>query len=260
MGFHPLAHDGYPGLGENLVTSQGLFRNGITGVLITTLAVLYAFSGSELIGVAAGETASPAVNIPKAMRTTVIRLLIFFVGAIAVIASTAPYGDASLQESPFVTVFSQLGIPYAADVMNFVIITALLSAGNCGLFSCTRVLFSLADEGHAPKALGKLTKRGIPILALCVSMLGSLASLIPAWLLPPRSIWCSSPSRVSPRWASGCPSRQHIFHRRNFIRAGGNTASPFVGACYPYFHYKYGRGQKGRPNDQNARAQTVDAP
>ncbi len=149
-GFHPMAENGYPFLGRTSIrnTPQGLFPYGISGVLITTLAVFYAFSGSELIGVAAGETANPAVNIPKAMRTTVIRLLIFFVGAITVIACTVPYEETSLEASPFVTVFSQLGIPYAADIMNFVIITALLSAGNCGLFSCARMLFSLADEGH----------------------------------------------------------------------------------------------------------------
>ena len=149
---------------ENFNTSSGLFPNGFTGVLVTALAVFYAFSGSELIGVAAGETADPATSIPKAMRSTVIRLLIFFVGAIAVIAATIPFDQVGLDESPFVTVFSSIGIPYAADIMNFVIITALLSAGNSGLFSCARMLYSLADEGHAPRALKKLTRRGIPMI------------------------------------------------------------------------------------------------
>lgn len=137
---------------ENFNTSGGLFPNGFTGVLVTALAVFYAFSGSELIGVAAGgETKDPAKNIPKAMRSTVIRLLIFFVGAIAVIAATVPFDQVGgLDESPFVTVFSSVGIPFAADIMNFVIITALLSAGNSGLFSCARMLYSLADEGMPP--------------------------------------------------------------------------------------------------------------
>ncbi|WP_411375198.1 amino acid permease [Arthrobacter sp. MPF02] len=224
LGFHPLAKEDFPALGENLMTSEGLFPNGITGVLITTLAVFYAFSGSELIGVAAGETSNPAVNIPKAMRTTVIRLLIFFVGAIAVIAGTVPYGDASLQESPFVTVFSQLGIPYAADIMNFVIITALLSAGNCGLFSCARMLFSLADEGHAPKALGKLTKRGIPMAALCVSMIGGLASLVSS-IVAPTTVYLVLVSIAGFAtvgvWMSITAS--HFFHRRAFLRNGGRN-------------------------------------
>ena len=301
FGFHPLAENAYPFLGENLNTPQGLFPNGITGVLITTLAVFYAFSGSELIGVAAGETANPAVNIPKAMRTTVIRLLIFFVGAITVIACTVPYEDASLEASPFVTVFSQLGIPYAADVMNFVIITALLSAGNCGLFSCARMLFSLADEGHAPKALGKLTKRGIPMLALCVSMLGGLASLVSS-VVAPTTVYLVLVSIAGFAtvgvWMSITAS--HFFHRRAFVRSGGRTADlaykaplfpllpivafvlclisligigfdptqatalyfgiPFVAACYAYFHFKYGRTQKGRQKEQDEEQETVDAP
>jgi S-methylmethionine transporter len=80
----------------------------------------------------------------------VLRLLIFFVGAITVIAPTVPYKTAGLNESPFVTVFSSIGIPYTAEVMNFVIITALLSAGNSGLYACARMIFSLADEGQDP--------------------------------------------------------------------------------------------------------------
>jgi S-methylmethionine transporter len=301
LGFHPLAENGYPFLGENLNTPQGLFPNGITGVLITTLAVFYAFSGSELIGVAAGETANPAVNIPKAMRTTVIRLMIFFVGAIAVIAGTVPYAETSLEQSPFVTVFSQLGIPYAADVMNFVIITALLSAGNCGLFSCARMLFSLADEGHAPKALQKLTKRGIPLLALCVSMLGGLASLISS-VVAPTTVYLVLVSVAGFAtvgvWMS--ITAAHFFHRRNFLRAGGDTASlpyraplfpllpiaafilcvisligigfdptqatalyfgiPFVAACYAYFHFKHVRGKKAPKDQEDSQPQKISAP
>ena len=107
---------------ENFNTAGGLFPNGFTGVLVTALAVFYAFSGSELIGVAAGETADPATSIPKAMRSTVVRLLIFFVGAIAVIAATVPFDEVGLDEGPFVTVFSSIGVPFAADIMNFVII------------------------------------------------------------------------------------------------------------------------------------------
>ena len=185
FGFRPLSDGGsHPFLFENFNTAGGLFPNGFTGVLVTVLAVFYAFSGSELIGVAAGETKDPATAIPKAMRTTVIRLLIFFVGAIAVIAATIPYTEVGLDESPFVTVFSAVGIPFAADIMNFVIITALLSAGNSGLFSCARMLYSLADEGHAPQAFRRLTRRGIPLIALSVSMVGGIASLVSSVVAP----------------------------------------------------------------------------
>jgi len=283
LGFQPLSESGnHPFLFENFNTSGGLFPNGFSGVLVTALAVFYAFSGSELIGVAAGETTDPARNIPKAMRSTVIRLLIFFVGAIAVIAATVPFDQVGLDESPFVTVFSSVGIPYAADIMNFVIITALLSAGNSGLFSCARMLYSLSDEGHAPKALKRLTKRGIPLVALSVSMLGGLASLISS-VVAPETVYLALVSvagfAVVGVWMSITAS--HFFHRRAFIRNGGQVADlaykapffplvpilaftlclvslvgiafdpnqvaalyfgiPFVAACYIYFHVRHGR-------------------
>lgn len=226
FGFHPLSdNDHHPFLFENFNTSGGLFPNGFSGVLVTALAVFYAFSGSELIGVAAGETKDPARNIPRAMRSTVIRLLIFFVGAIAVIAATVPYDQVGLDESPFVTVFSSVGIPFAADIMNFVIITALLSAGNSGLFSCARMLYSLADEGHAPKALKRLTRRGIPLLALSVSMVGGLASLISS-VAAPETVYLALVSvagfAVVGVWMSITAS--HFFHRRAFVRNGGRVA------------------------------------
>ncbi|WP_284987331.1 amino acid permease [Arthrobacter sp. fls2-241-R2A-172] len=225
FGFHPLSDSGnHPFLLENFNTSGGLFPNGFTGVLVTALAVFYAFSGSELIGVAAGETTDPARNIPKAMRSTVVRLLIFFVGAIAVIAATVPFDQVGLDESPFVTVFSSVGIPYAADIMNFVIITALLSAGNSGLFSCARMLYSLADEGHAPKALKRLTRRGIPLVALSVSMVGGLASLISS-VVAPETVYLALVSvagfAVVGVWMSITAS--HFFHRRAFVRNGGSV-------------------------------------
>ena len=226
FGFHPLAESGnHPFLFENFNTSGGLFPNGFTGVLVTALAVFYAFSGSELIGVAAGETKDPAKNIPKAMRSTVIRLLIFFVGAIAVIAATVPFDQVGLDESPFVTVFSSVGIPFAADIMNFVIITALLSAGNSGLFSCARMLYSLADEGHGPRALKKLTRCGIPLVALSVSMVGGLASLVSS-VAAPETVYLALVSiagfAVVGVWMSITAS--HFFHRRAFIRNGGKVS------------------------------------
>lgn len=293
LGFRPLAAtQGPPVMLQNFVTPDGLFPHGFTGVLITTLAVFYAFSGSELIGVAAGETADPQRSIPRALRATVFRLLVFFVGAITVIAATIPYGDAGLQESPFVAVFNGLGIPYAADVMNFVIITALLSAGNSGLFACARMLFSLADEGLAPRAFGKLTRRGSPLTALGVSMLGGAASLLSS-VVAAESVYLVLVSiagfAVVGVWMS--ISASHFFHRRAFVRRGGDVAAlvykaplypvvpllafglclvsviglaadpqqvaalyfgiPFVAACYLYFFIRHGRRTSASQNESD---------
>ncbi len=236
FGFHPMSEsNSHPFLFENFNTSAGLFPNGFAGVLVTALAVFYAFSGSELIGVAAGETKDPARSIPKAMRSTVIRLLIFFVGAIAVIAATVPFDQVGLDESPFVTVFASVGIPFAADIMNFVIITALLSAGNSGLFSCARMLYSLADEGHAPRALKRLTRRGIPLIALSVSMVGGLASLVSS-VAAPETVYLALVSvagfAVVGVWMSITAS--HFFHRRAFVRNGGRVADlAYKAPLYP---------------------------
>jgi S-methylmethionine transporter len=191
---------------------------------MTSLAVFYAFSGSELIGVAAGETKDPARNIPKALRSTVLRLLVLFVGSITVIAAILPYEQAGLTSSPFVDVFEYVGVPFAGDIMNFVIITALLSAGNSGLFSCARMLFSLAEEGHAPRAFTKLTSRGIPIVALSVSMAVGLVSLVSS-VIAAETVYLVLVSiagfAVVAVWMSIVAAQ--FFHRRAFVRGGGDV-------------------------------------
>ncbi len=225
FGFTPLSSE-HPGavLFSNFSTPDGLFPTGIAGVLMTSLAVFYAFSGSELIGVAAGETKDPARNIPKALRSTVLRLLVLFVGSITVIAAILPYEQAGLTSSPFVDVFEYVGVPFAGDIMNFVIITALLSAGNSGLFSCARMLFSLAEEGHAPRAFTKLTSRGIPIVALSVSMAVGLVSLVSS-VIAAETVYLVLVSiagfAVVAVWMSIVAAQ--FFHRRAFVRGGGDV-------------------------------------
>lgn len=227
FGFTPLSTE-HPAavLFSNFQTPAGLFPGGVGGVVVTSLAVFYAFSGSELIGVAAGETKDPAKNIPRALRSTVLRLLVLFVGSITVIAAILPYDQAGLTSSPFVDVFQYVGVPFAADIMNFVIITALLSAGNSGLFSCARMLFSLAEEGHAPKALLRLTPRGIPIVALSVSLALALVSLLSS-IIAAETVYLVLVSvagfAVVAVWMSIVASL--YFHRRRFVRDGGDIGT-----------------------------------
>ncbi|MCI0156509.1 amino acid permease [Leifsonia shinshuensis] len=220
---------------SNFSTPHGLFPNGVGGVVVTSLAVFYAFSGSELIGVAAGETKDPGKNIPRALRSTVLRLLVLFVGSITVIAAILPYDKAGVTSSPFVDVFQYVGVPYAPDIMNFVIITALLSAGNSGLFSCARMLFSLAEEGHAPKSLMRLTKRGIPLVALSVSMVLGLVSLLSS-VIAAQSVYLALVSiagfAVVAVWMSIVASQ--FFHRRAFVRRGGDLSTlPYRTPLFP---------------------------
>src|SRR5690606_31504409 len=131
---------------------------------------LYAFQGCEIMGVAAGETDQPEKSIPKAVRNVVFRVLIFYVLAIIVLSAIVPWQQAGLMESPFVQVFDMVGIPFAADLMNFVILTAILSVGNSGLYACTRILWAMSKTGMAPQGLARLNKRGVPVYALCITL------------------------------------------------------------------------------------------
>ncbi|KAF1053574.1 MAG: Amino-acid permease RocE [Stenotrophomonas maltophilia] len=165
-----------PGL-SNLV-SDGLFPNGLSAVFAVMMTVVYAFQGCEIMGVAAGETEQPEKSIPRAVRNVVFRVLIFYVLAIAVLSCIVPWKQAGLMESPFVQVFDTVGIPYAADLMNFVILTAILSVGNSGLYASTRILWAMSKSGMAPRKLSRLSSRGVPLYALLISLAFALLSLL----------------------------------------------------------------------------------
>lgn len=165
-----------PGL-TNL-TKDGLFPTGIGGVFTTMLTVNFAFSGTELIGITAGEAKDPEKTLPKAIHTTLWRLVLFFIGSMVVMAALIPCKQAGVTQSPFVHVFQMMGIPYAADIMNFVVLTAIISAANSGLYASTRMLWSLGNEGTIPRIFTATNAHGIPVLAVIFSMLGGILSLL----------------------------------------------------------------------------------
>ncbi|MCT0957215.1 amino acid permease [Weissella cibaria] len=172
--FHGYTHA--PGL-TNL-TKDGWFPKGVAGVFTTMLTVNFAFSGTELIGVTAGETKNPAHTIPKAFHTTLARLIIFFIGSITVMAALIPWQKAGVSQSPFVLVFNQIGLPFAGDIMNFVVLTAILSAANSGLYASTRMLWSLGNEGMISPKVAQTNRRGTPLIALSLSMVGGILALL----------------------------------------------------------------------------------
>ncbi|PRA04557.1 amino acid permease [Arthrobacter sp. MYb229] len=234
LGINPASEAGPLGL-ANFDTGDGLFPTGISGVLVTILAVFYAFSGTELIGVAAGEAKNPELSIPRAIRTAVVRLAVFFIGAIVVIAAIVPFAEAGANESPFVTVLDATGLPAGADIMNFVIITALLSAGNSGLYSCARMLHAMGAAGQAPAVLSKTNRRGVPMLALCLSLLGGLASLL-SGVIAADSLFLALVSisgfAVVAVWIVICAS--HLSFRRHHVAVHGGTDSlPYRAPLFP---------------------------
>ncbi len=214
---------------NNFQTPDGLFPTGGAGVLVTILAVFYAFSGTELIAIAAGEVKDPQRAIPAALRTTLIRLVIFFVGAITVIAALIPWetlqdisGSESVENSPFVIVFDQVGIPYAADIMAAIVIVALLSAGNSGLYACSRLLYSMATVGQLPAIFGSTSKRGVPLFAIGISILGGLAALLSS-VISPGAVYLALVSiagfAVVAVWIVIVVAQMR--NRRQFLAAGG---------------------------------------
>ncbi|OLT03912.1 gamma-aminobutyrate permease [Kocuria sp. CNJ-770] len=175
---------------ENWTTGEAPFVGGGLGILAIFMVAGFSFQGTELVGVAAGEAEDPEKNVPKAIRTVFVRILLFYVGAITVIGFLIPYTSPNLLTSdvedisisPFTLVFENAGVLAAASVMNAVILTAILSAGNSGLYASTRMLWALADGGKAPRFLAKVNRRGVPMNALLATTLVGGASFLTTFI------------------------------------------------------------------------------
>ncbi|HKW56359.1 MAG TPA: amino acid permease [Candidatus Acidoferrum sp.] len=169
---------GFPRSGMANYTAQGGFLpHGWRGVGLGVAMAVFSFLGLEIVAVTSGEAKDPATALPRALRWTLGRLGLFYVGGLAVVVGIVPWNKVGLGESPFVRVFESVGIPGAATVMNFVVLTAALSSVNCNLYLMARMLFSLSRGGYAPAGLGRLSKRGTPVAALLVSSAGMVAAL-----------------------------------------------------------------------------------
>ena len=154
------------------------FRNGWSGVGLGVTMAIFSFLGLEIVGATAGEAANPKVAVPRALRRTLAFLALFYLGGLAIVVGIVPWNELGLGESPFVRVFRSVGIPGAGNVMNFVVLTAALSSAMCNLYFSARLLFSLARGGYAPASLGKLSKRGMPVVAVMASGIGMLIALV----------------------------------------------------------------------------------
>ncbi len=172
---------------RNLVAYGGFLPHGYLGVWLAFTLTISSYMGVEVIAVTAGEARQPEKAIPRAMRTMVFRLILFYVLAIGVMVTVSPWsqtGDGTISGSPFVRVFASVGVPYAAAIMNLVVITAALSSANTDLYLSTRMLFSLARGHYAPAPLGRLSRNGVPHRALAVSSLGMAVAILLAIYVP----------------------------------------------------------------------------
>ena len=155
----------------HLWENGGFFPEGIMAPVLALQFAIVAFYGLELVGVTAGEVADPEKTLPKAINSIGRKIIFLYVGSLAVIMSLVAWNDLDPDKSPFVTVFQQLGIPAAAAIINFVVITAAFSAGTTTVFCTGRMMYALASIGHAPKRFARIGRNDIPVAAVTASTL-----------------------------------------------------------------------------------------
>jgi len=178
LGTALLSGVGFPRVGlGNYTANGGFLPNGWKGVGLGVVLGLFSFFGIEVVGSTAGEAADPKAAVPKALRRTLIVLVLFYVAGLALVVGIVPWTQIGLGESPFVRVFQTVGIPAASHIMNFVVLTAALSSAVANLYFAARLAFSLARGGYLPAALGRLSGKNMPVVAVLASAGGMAAAL-----------------------------------------------------------------------------------
>lgn len=226
----------------NWHTGEAPFVNGFFGMVSVFMIAGFSFQGTELVGVAAGEAADPEKALPRAIRTIFWRILLFYIGAIAVIGFLIPYTapellnpSSDISISPFTLVFRNAGILAAASIMNAVILTSVLSAGNSGLYASTRMLYALAKSGKAPAVFARTTRRGVPLAALVATTLIGAACFLSSLIGDGAAYtWLVSASGLAGfiTWLGIAWS--HYRFRRAYLAQGHDVSElPFKASFYP---------------------------
>jgi D-serine/D-alanine/glycine transporter len=181
-GFH--SPDGHVASLSNLLSDGGLFPMGISGFFAGFQIAVFAFVGIELVGTTAAETADPERNLPKAINSIPVRIILFYVLALVVIMCVTPWRQVQPGKSPFVELFLLAGIPAAASLINFVVLTSATSSANSGMFSTSRMLYGLAEERHAPAGFTRLSRAAVPARGLLFSCVCLLAGALLVYVVP----------------------------------------------------------------------------
>ena len=220
------------------------FAGGFAALIGVAMIVGFSFQGTELIGIAAAESEDPAKNIPRAVRQVFWRILLFYVLAIAVIGSLIPYTDPQLLRnevgdisvSPFTLVFQKAGLLSAAVIMNAVVLTSVLSAGNSGMYASTRMLYTLACQGMAPKVFARLSGHGVPVMALlATTVMAGLCFF--SFLFSPKSVylWLLNLSGMTGFIAWLGIAVSHYRFRKGFVAQGHDVSQlPYVSPWFPF--------------------------
>jgi GABA permease len=169
---------------SNLTAHGGFFPKGVWAVFAAIVVVIFSMVGAEVVTIAAAESLDPQLAVARATRSVVARIAIFFIGSVFLLVVILPWNSVELGDSPYVAALKHMGFPGADQAMNAVVLTAVLSCLNSGLYTSSRMLFVLAHRREAPARLIKLSRRGVPYIAiLCSSAIGFLC-VIMAWLAP----------------------------------------------------------------------------
>jgi lysine-specific permease len=229
---------------HNWTIGDAPFAGGFASMIGVAMIVGFSFQGTELIGVAAGESENPGKNIPRAVRQVFWRILLFYILAILVISLIIPYTDPSLLRnevgdisvSPFTLVFRNAGLLSAAAVMNAVILTAVLSAGNSGMYASTRMLFTLASEGKAPRMFAKLSKGGVPRNALyATTIVAALCFLSSMFGNQTVYLWLLNTSGMTGFIAWLGIAVSHYRFRRGYVSQGRDLKKlPYLSGFFPF--------------------------
>ncbi|GAB2944714.1 aromatic amino acid transporter AroP [Hafnia psychrotolerans] len=221
---------------RNLWEQGGFLPHGMTGLVMMMAIIMFSFGGLELVGITAAEADNPEISIPKATNQVIYRILIFYVGSLAVLLSLMPWTRIGPDTSPFVLIFHDLGDVLVANALNVVILTAALSVYNSCVYCNSRMLFGLAQQGNAPKALMSVDKRGVPVASILVSAATTALCVLINYLMPGEAFGLLMALVVSAlviNWAM--ISLAHIKFRQAMRRAGVETK--FKALLYPLGNY-----------------------
>jgi len=212
---------------RNLWEQGGFLPNGFTGLIMMMAIIMFSFGGLELVGITAAEADNPQQSIPKATNQVLWRILIFYIGSLAVLLSLMPWTKVTEDTSPFVLIFHELGDSLVANSLNVVILTAALSVYNSCVYCNSRMLFGLAQQGNAPKALLKVDRRGVPVLSILFSAVATALCVLLNYTMPGEALGLLMSLVVSAlviNWAM--ISLAHMKFRRNKEQQGVKTRFP----------------------------------
>ncbi len=220
----------------NLWQYGGFFPNGLTGLLMAMAVIMFSFGGLELVGITAAEADNPRYSIPRATNQVIYRILLFYIGALAVLLSLYPWQKVVQGGSPFVMIFHALDSNVVATVLNLVVLTAALSVYNSCVYCNSRMLFGLATQGDAPRRLLTVNARGVPLAALGGSAVATGLCVLINYVMPAKAFELLMALVVSSlviNW--GIISITHLKFRRAKQAAGETTFYKSWG--YPLTNY-----------------------